>query len=213
MPEVLPEARCRVCREALTPTGLHEPWCLACGHTVCAACRPLCNGNSNSNDSPTVCPLCRVATDAPPCRNIQLAELIAALAAAPAPAPAPAPVPAQAPAPVPAPLYVYVPRPMPPPPPGPVSVALPVQLPIPKPAEAPRTIASALAVPPPPPPWLPQPAETFLPQLSTPSVKDRKTRALRHRTCHRAPPARPLDNVDCDALLRQESSTKIPRRV
>ena len=102
---------------------------------------------------------------------------------------------------------------MPPPPPGPVSVALPVQLPIPKPAEAPRTIASALAVPPPPPSWLPQPAETFLPQLNTPSVTDRKTRALRHRTCHRAPPARPLDNVDCDALLRQESSTKIPRRV
>lgn len=102
---------------------------------------------------------------------------------------------------------------MPPPPPGPVSVALPVQLPIPKPAEAPRTIASALAVPPPPPPWLPQPAETFLPQLSTPSVKDRKTRGPRRCTCHRAPPARPLDNVDCDALLRQESSTKIPRRV
>lgn len=225
MPEVLPEARCRVCREALTPTGLHEPWCLACGHTVCAACRPLCNGNSNSNDSPAVCPLCRVATDAPPCRNIQLAELIAALAAAPAPAPVPVPAPA------PVPVSVYVPRPMPVPAPLPVpvplprtvpvsvarpvplSVALPVQLPIPRPAEAPRTIASALATPPPPPPWLPQPAETFLPQLNTPSATDRKTRVLRHRTRHSAPAACPLKNVDCDVLLRQESSAKIPRRV
>lgn len=97
--------------------------------------------------------------------------------------------------------------------PVPLSVAQRVQVPIPRPAEAPRTIASALAVPPPPPPWLPQPAETFLPQLNTPSATDRKTRVLRHRTRHSAPAACPLKNVDCDVLLRQESSAKIPRRV
>ena len=212
MPPVLPEARCRVCREALTATGAHEPWCLACGHTVCAACRALCtvqriaNTNTNTNDSPVMCPLCHVTTDVPPCRNHQMAELLAALAALPTP---PAPVPVPVPAPVPAPA-------------APLSVPLVPVAPAPRPGAAPPTLGRLLAAlqPPPPPPWVSKPAAEsagFLPQLNTPSAPARRVRVLRQRVRHSAPPSCPAELLppcvdNADQLLRQESSCKVRRR-